>query len=135
MTAAEFTTWLNGQRGKWVLVDYWATWCAPCKEKIPRVVELDKRYRDRGLIVVALSFDEPDEHAQVAAFLAEHSAQFPAMVRSEKMGDAFEGHKISEVPTYRLFNPEGELATQFVGEFDFDELERLVSSTLALDSR
>lgn len=130
MDAAQFKTWLSEQHGQWVLVDYWATWCGPCTEKFPLVVELEKRFRDQGLKVAAFSMDDLEDAKKVEAFLAQHGAEFSAMVRSDKMGEAFESHGIREVPTYRLFDPAGELIVEFVGEFDLQQLEQLLSSRL-----
>ena len=62
-------------RGKVVVVDFWASWCAPCKEELPQLEKLYKKYKDRGLVVVALSVDEEAEN--VTTFLKSMRLSFP----------------------------------------------------------
>lgn len=127
----QFQEWLAQQRGHWVLVDFWATWCAPCREKFPAVVAIERKYRERGLIVAAVSMDEPDDTEIIGDFLTEQGATFTAMVRSQPTGPAFETFGLQEVPTYHVYDPSGDLAATFAGEFEFSELETLLAEKLA----
>ena len=61
ISAAEFAAVLEHHRGDIVLVNLWATWCIPCIQELPELNELQKRYRDRGLTVLAVSLDDPDK--------------------------------------------------------------------------
>jgi thiol-disulfide isomerase/thioredoxin len=65
------------QKGRVVLVDFWATFCAPCKKKFPYVVELHEKYADKGLTCVSVSLDDVEEKDAAHKFLAEHRAAFP----------------------------------------------------------
>src|SRR5262249_55570864 len=73
----EFLKALEAHRGKVVLVDFWATWCAPCKAKFPKVVHLHEQYRDKGLVCVSVSLDEPGKESRALEFLQEQHAAFP----------------------------------------------------------
>src|SRR5687768_14180878 len=60
---------IEEQKGKVVVVNYWATWCAPCVEEFPDLVKLQNSYRDKGLVVIGVSMDEPDDKGKVVAFV------------------------------------------------------------------
>jgi len=65
-------------KGKVVIVDFWASWCGPCKESFPALNELQKKYSDRGVVIIAVNVDE--ERADMESFLKEHPVSF-AVVR------------------------------------------------------
>ncbi|MFH1922229.1 MAG: TlpA disulfide reductase family protein [Planctomycetota bacterium] len=73
---SEFARVLESYRGKVVLVDVWATWCPPCLELFPHTVELTRRFADRGLVVISLSIDDPEDEASVLESLASKGATF-----------------------------------------------------------
>jgi thiol-disulfide isomerase/thioredoxin len=64
---------LSGLRGSVAVVSFWATWCAPCREEMPRLSALKQRYATRGVRFVAISVDEPKDRAKIEPFLSEHS--------------------------------------------------------------
>lgn len=113
---AGFDQFLSEQQGKVVFVDYWATWCGNCKEMFPHTVELQKKYGDDGLVVVAASVDEPSEANQraVAEFLSLQGGELKAFILTggDKVLDDF-GIEIA-VPHYQLFDQNGELVKKFV---------------------
>lgn len=125
-----FENWRVERQGSWILVDFWATWCAPCVEKFPQVVELEQKFREKGLIVVSFSMDEPDEVASVQDFLLKRSAEFPALIRAESMGAAFENLGISSLPELHLFRPDGSLEKKFSDEFEWEELTDFLNEVL-----
>jgi thiol-disulfide isomerase/thioredoxin len=67
---------LDAAKGKVVLIDCWATWCGPCVATFPLLVEKHRKYADRGLAVITLSLDDPDDAGQAVAFLREQKATF-----------------------------------------------------------
>ncbi len=115
---AGFDQFLAKQEGKVVFVDYWATWCGTCKEQFPHTVELQRKFGNDGLIVVAASVDEPDaEHRQaVAEFLSAQGGDLKAFIlqgsADEELFDSF-GIEIA-VPHYQLFDQHGQLVKKFV---------------------
>jgi thiol-disulfide isomerase/thioredoxin len=104
--------------GNVVLVDMWATWCGPCLEKFPHIVDLHRQHRDAGLAVISLSVDEPDARADVLQFLIEQHAEFDNLLGTYGVGteaiDAFEYG--GDVPFYKLYDRTGKLRYQFSGD-------------------
>lgn len=66
-----------GHKGKIVVIDIWATFCAPCKEKFPHMVELHNKLKDQGVVFISLSVDEPADIANALEFLKAKKAFFP----------------------------------------------------------
>jgi thiol-disulfide isomerase/thioredoxin len=97
-----------------VLVNFWATWCQPCVEEFPDLVKLDRAYRGRGLVVLAVSVDEPETQAKVRPFLTSQKATFPAYVRrpgdSEAFINAVDKNWSGAVPVTYLFDASGKPA-------------------------
>ena len=71
---------LSQYRGKIVVLNFWATWCGPCAEEMPMLVKAQKRYGDRGLVVVGVSLDEDSARAQVEKSAKKKKVNFPVWV-------------------------------------------------------
>jgi thiol-disulfide isomerase/thioredoxin len=105
--------------GNVVLVDFWATWCAPCIEQFPHTLALERKYRGRGLAVVAVSLNEPGEAPQVREFLERHAAAPLVNLLSNYASGvrAIEAFGLpGPVPCYRLYDRRGVLRREFVVE-------------------
>jgi thiol-disulfide isomerase/thioredoxin len=104
--------------GNVVLVDMWATWCIPCREKFPHVVELHRTHAGDGLTVISLSIDEPGEREAVLTFLTEQNAAFENFLGTYGLGtEATEAFEYGgEVPFYKLYDRKGALRYQFSGD-------------------
>ncbi len=133
----EFDQAVAAQRGKVVLVDFWATWCEPCREAFPHMVELHERLSKRGLVVMSVSMDDPEDEPAVRAFLEKHHAAFPNFLSRYGTGSrGFEAFEIEDgsVPFYRLYDRQGKLVRTFSSggqQIDLDELDRAVEAVLA----
>ncbi|HWR54546.1 MAG TPA: TlpA disulfide reductase family protein, partial [Bryobacteraceae bacterium] len=80
---------LAANKGAVVLVDFWATWCVPCRTEMPELVKLQQKYRDRGVKLITISADEPETEQGALPFLKKAGATGPAYIKRTKDDDAF----------------------------------------------
>jgi thiol-disulfide isomerase/thioredoxin len=101
-------------QGKVTLVDFWATWCAPCRVSMPRIQKLWMEYRARGVELYSVDTDEPsaDREAQVRAFLQQNGLKFPVVIDD---GAASEAFSIARLPTMLLLDKAGSVVWSHVG--------------------
>ena len=114
-------------KGKVVLVDFWATWCVPCREEIPHFVEWQKQYGEQGLQVVGLSMD--DTMSPVRTYVAEHAMQYPVAMADDKTIAAFGG--VLGLPVNVLIGRDGKVITKHAGVTDIAALQKEVEQALA----
>lgn len=96
---------LDGLRGKYVLVDFWATWCAPCIGELPRVQAARAKYKDKGLVVVGVSLDE--SKAAVADFVKARKVDWTQIHDATGGGDLVEAFGVKTIPATFLIDPKG----------------------------
>jgi cytochrome c biogenesis protein CcmG/thiol:disulfide interchange protein DsbE len=120
---------LSDFRGKVVLLNFWATWCGPCKIEMPWFVEFQREYRDRGFAVVAVSLDEEGWQA-VKPFIEDLKPNFPIVVGSDELAESFGG--IAALPTTFLIDREGKIRHQHTGLAGADEYEEEIKELLEL---
>lgn len=128
----------ENKKAKLTVVDAWATWCGPCKENFPHLVDMHKKYADKGLVAVSLSLDEADNPKKVAearAFLAEKKAAFGNYILTDATDAAFEKLDITAIPAVFLFGPDGEEIKRFTLEdvnnlFTYEQVEEAVKAYL-----
>jgi thiol-disulfide isomerase/thioredoxin len=119
---------LEALRGKVILLNFWATWCGPCRAEIPSLIELQKRYKDR-LQVIGLAVDEEDDNA-VQKFVASEGVNYPVAICPPEIRMAYGG--IAALPTVFVINAEGGIVQKHVGLFDPALYEMEVRSLLDL---
>ena len=102
---------LESFRGKAVLVDFWASWCGPCRQSFPWMNDLQKRYGDKGLAIVAVNLDKDRELAD--RFLAEVPATFTVVF--DPAGKTAESYKVKAMPTTFLVSPDGKVLLTHTG--------------------
>ena len=99
---------LAGLRGKVVLVDFWATWCPPCVEEVPELVEIYGKFKDRGFEIVGISLDS--DQAALEKFTAENKMTWPQFFDGKGWENEFaQRFRIQSVPTMWLFDRDGKL--------------------------
>ncbi|MCS7303827.1 MAG: TlpA family protein disulfide reductase [Thermoguttaceae bacterium] len=110
---ARFDAWLQSQKGKVVLVDFWASWCMPCRELFPHTVELHRKWASKGLVVAAVSFDDPDTESEVRQFLAKHQADFENFI-AVGPPEPVEAFQIpgGAIPYFRIYGPDGKMLSE-----------------------
>jgi thiol-disulfide isomerase/thioredoxin len=105
-------------RGKVVLIDFWATWCQPCKQEMPGYQELLDRYGSRGFMVVGLKFDTMADTEDPVVFAKKIGVRYPLAVASEDLKQKFGG--IEGLPTTILYDRKGILRKKVIG-FEYTE--------------
>ncbi len=120
---------LSDLRGKVVLIDFWATWCGPCRAEIPKVVEAYEKYAGKGLVVVGVSFDRDGGGKTaldtVRAFIRENKMPWAQILQPE-LGDAY---GVEGIPTQVIVGPDGKIAAYAVGSGALDH-EAVLSKLL-----
>lgn len=114
-------------KGKVVVVDFWATWCPPCRKEIPEYVALQKKYAERGLVILGFSLDEAPA-ADVKAFGEKFQVNYPLLMADEETAEAFGG--IEGLPTAFVIDREGNIRHVKLGLADAEEYEALIVSLL-----
>jgi cytochrome c biogenesis protein CcmG/thiol:disulfide interchange protein DsbE len=117
---------LKALRGKFVLLDFWASWCAPCVVEIPHLIELQKRYGSRGLQVVGISLDE--SITPVKAMARRFAFNYPVALGDAKLGEAYGG--ILGLPVQFLVAPDGKILHIWKGELSPAVLETTLKAAL-----
>ncbi len=106
------TVKLSDYRGKVVLLNFWATWCAPCKVEIPWFVEFQKTYKEHDFAVLGVSMDE-DGWDSVRPYMAEHKLNYPVVVGGDTIERMFGG--VDDLPTTFLVDRDGHIVKKHVG--------------------
>jgi thiol-disulfide isomerase/thioredoxin len=117
---------LSELRGNAVLLDFWATWCGPCRAEMPILDKVAQRYRDRGLIVVGVNTD--DDEGNALPWITAHNIHYPIVFDDARA--AGNHYKIQNLPTLILVSREGKVLAVRVGMTDAAELESLVEKAL-----
>jgi thiol-disulfide isomerase/thioredoxin len=122
-------------RGRILLVDFWATWCAPCREELPKLVDLYTAQKSKGLDLVTISCDEPEQEAAAAQVLRAQRAPEPAYIRQAASDDSFINAINSKwsgaLPALFLFDRTGRQIQSFVGETDMKLLEKTIDKAIS----
>ena len=110
-------------KGKWVLVNFWATWCPPCLEEIPDLVALHENKKNK-LVVLGVAMDYKDQK-QVLQFADQMMVSYPVILGDQKI--AAQIGAIPGLPTTYLYNPEGKMVAYNVGALTRAAVERYIS--------
>jgi thiol-disulfide isomerase/thioredoxin len=105
---------LEASRGKVVLLNFWATWCGPCREEIPELIALQNRYKDR-LQIIGLVVDDDDEK-EIRSVIASEGINYPVALADPETRFAYGG--IAALPTVFVINAEGRVVQKHVGLFN-----------------
>jgi cytochrome c biogenesis protein CcmG, thiol:disulfide interchange protein DsbE len=107
---------LNQYLGKVVVLDFWATWCPPCRMSIPELVKLQDKYREKGLIILGVSVDDPDtKDAYLTAFREKYKINYAILRVDDKTIEKYFGRSEVSIPTLFIINQKGMVVDMFSG--------------------
>ena len=127
---------LQQYKGQVVLVNFWATWCAPCKVEIPWMIGFQKKYSPRGFTILGVSMDEDGKKA-INPFLEKErfdvdgqkeAMDYPILLGSDSIAEKFGG--ILGLPTSMLFSRDGKKVRTIVGLVNHDDLSKAIEGLL-----
>jgi peroxiredoxin len=117
---------LADYRGQLVLLNFWASWCGPCVEEMPRLAAWQRDYGAAGLQVIGVSMD--DEAAPVRRFLARHPVDYPIVLGDAQLGERYGG--ILGLPQSFLIDRRGRIVGRYKGKTALSQLEAVIRSQL-----
>ena len=121
------TVKLSDYRGKVVLLNFWATWCGPCKIEIPWFMEFEKNYKDRKFAVLGVSLDD-DGWDSVRPYLEAHKINYRVLVGSEELSQHYGG--VDSLPTTFVLDREGRIAVRHIGLVSKGDYQHDIESLL-----
>jgi peroxiredoxin/outer membrane lipoprotein-sorting protein len=114
---------LSSLRGKVVLLDFWATWCGPCRLEMPNIEKLHRQFKNRGLVV--LGVNQGEEPAPVRSFLKKNGYDFRVLLDGQQQ--VAERYQVSGIPTLFIIDQAGTIRTHFVGVRDESTLREALA--------
>jgi thiol-disulfide isomerase/thioredoxin len=127
---------LSDYRGKVVLINFWATWCGPCIHEIPWLIELQEKYRERGLVILGVSMDEEGKSV-VAPWLekqrfevngAPARVNYSILLGGDPVAEKFGG--LIGLPTSLVISRDGRITKRFIGPASFESFAKEVEANL-----
>ncbi len=122
-------------KGKVLLIDFWATWCEPCRDELPLLVKLHRKLAPNGMHFIPVSCDEPEDETRAASFLRQSGYTGTAYVKRVKSDDAFirwlHPQWSGALPALFLYDRQGRKVKSIVGETSLSALEAEVAKVLA----
>ena len=113
---------LSDLRGKTVLIDFWATWCPPCRRALPHIQKLHEDYRDRGLVVLGINTESPDKPI---AFMKQNGYTFTTL--SDPGGKVTQAYGVTGIPTTYIVDRRGMVSSVSVGLTPEADLRRALA--------
>ena len=119
---------LADYKGKVVLLNFWATWCGPCKREIPEFVEAYERYRDKGFVILGVLSEDDPTPAELRTFMTEFQMNYPVFLEHQELAAA--NGELWALPTSFLIDRQGSICTKHMGAMSKEVLEREIKSLL-----
>jgi peroxiredoxin len=123
---------LSDYRGKVVLLNFWATWCGPCKVEIPWFMEFERKHKDRGFAVVGVSMDE-DGWQVVKPFASKLGINYRILLGSDSIAQLYGG--VDSLPTTFIIDREGRIAAVHIGLVSKSSYEKDLDEILGISAR
>jgi len=119
------TVKLSDYRGKWVVVNYWATWCPPCVKEIPELVSFHEAHSKKDAVVLGVNHQE-DPIAEVKKFVEDRFVNYPIIRSKGRLGSGTPFGALKGLPTTYMISPDGELLAARTGLVDQAVLEKFI---------
>ncbi|MFC7060497.1 thiol-disulfide oxidoreductase ResA [Halobacillus seohaensis] len=113
------TVSLSDLEGQGVMINFWATYCEPCKEEMPYMEEIYSKYKDKDVEILAINLDATD--LVVRRFLDRYGLSFPIL--HDKNGQVMDQYNVGRIPSTLFINPDGEVEEQVVGPLTLEKLD------------
>jgi len=134
LNEASFPKMLATHKGKIVLVDFWATWCVPCRAEMPLLVKLSEKLKARGLDFVTVSADEPDKEPAALQVLQQNAVAAPFYIKKASDYDKFynlvDPKWSGEMPAMFIYDRSGKRVRSFLGETPVKDIEAAIIKLL-----
>src|SRR5690606_16998840 len=117
---------LSRHRGKLVVLNFWASWCPPCREEMPVFSDWQKKLQGKGLQVIGVAMD--DDRSEVTRFLAQYPVSYPIVMGDAKFAGQFGG--VLGLPLTYLIDPQGRVVARYQGEADLAKMEAKIAELL-----
>jgi peroxiredoxin len=117
---------LNDYRGKVVLLDYWATWCGPCRSEIPHFIEFQDKYAGQGFQAMGISMDDGPQPVQ--EFYKQFKINYPVAMGTTQLAESYGG--VLGLPVTFLIGRDGKIAAKYVGATETSVIQQKVESLL-----
>ena len=121
------TVTLSSLRGKAVVVNFWATWCGPCKFEMPWLIDLQKKYGDQGLQIVGITKDDSNEDT-IAKFTKKMGVNYTILVGNQQVVDLYGG--VGGLPTSFFVNRSGKVVHEIIGLDSESKFEDAIKQAL-----
>jgi peroxiredoxin len=125
------TTRLSDFRGKAVLLNFWATWCGPCKIEMPWFVDFQKQYQSQGLQIIGVAMDDASKE-EIGKFAKDMGVNYPILIGKESVGDQYGG--VPALPETFLIGRDGKLTDKIIGLKGKAEIEDAIKKALNTQS-
>lgn len=133
-----FPQLIAAHHGQVLLVDFWATWCAPCREELPQLVAMAQGYHSRGVTLATVSCDEPEKKPQAISFIQQKGAFAPYYIRNVDDADQFSAtidpkwsESSSALPALFIYDRNGHHVQSFLGATGMKAIQAALDKVLA----
>ena len=117
---------LSDYRGKKVILNFWATWCPPCRAEIPDMEKFYSSYKDKDIVILGVNLTKAEQdQTSVKSFIKEYRVTYPILLDKESL--AAEMYQVSAIPTSYIIDPQGTIIQKIVGPMDFETMKSLLS--------
>lgn len=126
ITVSELNTILHNNKGKIVVVDLWATWCPPCRKEIPGFINLYNKYKNSGLEIIGIAFDENGREV-VPDFVKSNGINYPVYLAGNEIAISY---NLRAYPTTIIYDKNGDVANKHIGFVTEDAFDQEIAALL-----